>query len=759
MFAWQRLSYILLSTLLTCAVAFAQETAPAKRPAAGPAITMAAAGARVRFTAIGPIERMRLEVFDPSGQPVFDTGFKPGNVRDWRLVGTHGQLLPDSSYLCVVTIKDLSGKLSFKQGNVFVQSGQAALAMEGSGEPERIDTEESLSARNAVEPAAMTVVAHDGRDGQVTSTTGDLTFRTGDVFTGQDKEQMRLTEDGKLGVGTKNPQATLDVAGTVRASKGVTFPDGTVLTSATGRAQKLDAGGEPEPLVAGTGTTGKLAKWTDNAGTLGDSVVTELNNNIGVGTASPNSKLTVAGTVEVGAASGAGSNPTFQNPNNIANFSQLLFYPASGTNVNSSFSIIPRGTGQANNRAQLVLLNTDRVASPNNFELAAFKARGTDFLLATGKVGAGLDRPLMLGAGLLTSNANDGQLFLATDGKVGVGTTSPTSKLHVNGSINFTGLRTETNATSPNVIGGFSGNSVTAGVGGATIGGGGESLNNRINLVTDNFGTVGGGRTNMAGDNAGSTGDREGATVGGGKGNIASGTVSTVGGGSSNSASGAVSTVGGGNINVASGGFSTVPGGFSNEAQGEYSFAAGQRAQALHYGAFVWSDSTTTNPNFFASTADDQFLIKATGGVGINTNAPAARLHVLGTSSAAATPIAILDSSGEQIPLSFKNGATERTRLRTDDRGNLILATLNGTQKNLHFRAGDDTTTDMVIRSSTGNVGIGTFDPGTARLKVVGGHVFVAAPNSLIITSPNGSCWKIVVSDAGALTATSVTCP
>lgn len=739
--------YVLSLALLFSNIAFAQEAqkpTPKPQPANVP-ITVAAVGERVRFTAIGAVERMRLEVFDAAGQTVFDTGFKPGNVSDWRLVDTHGQRLLDGTYQCAVTVRELTGRLSFKQGSILVQAGRASQALDGGGQNGAIETEQALSERNTAEPSAMTVVAHDGEDGQVTSTTGDLTFRTGDVFSGKDKERMRLTEDGKLGVGTKEPQATLDVAGTVRASKGVAFPDGTILTSATGRAQKMNAEGEPEPLVAGTGTAGKLTKWTDNAGTLGDSVVTELNSNIGVGTANPNSKLTVAGLVEIGATAGAGTNPTLQNPNNLANFSQLIFSPASGTDVNSSFSIIPRGNGQANNRAQLILLNTDRIASPNNFEFASFRARGHDFLLATGRVGNGVDRPLMLGAGLVTSNANDGQLFLATNGNVGVGTTNPTSKLHVNGSINFVGLRTEANATSPNVVGGFTGNTVTTGVIGATIGGGGESQFSRFNLVTDNFGTVGGGRDNRAGDNLGTTTDRPFATVGGGDDNIANGDFSTIGGGDTNRASGT---------------WATVPGGRANTAQGDSSFAAGRRAGAFHDGTFVWSDSTATSGALsFNSTAANQFLVNATGGVGVNTNAPAARFHVVGTSSAAATPIAILDSSGEQIPLSFKNGAIERTRLRTDNRGNLILATLNGTQKNLHFRAGDDTTTDMFIGSETGNVGIGTFQPGAARLKVQGGNVFIAAPNSLVITSPNGACWRIAVNNAGGLTATSVTCP
>ena len=56
------------------------------------------------------------------------------------------------------------------------------------------------------------------------------------------------------------------------------------------------------------------------------------------------------------------------------------------------------------------------------------------------------------------------------------------------------GLWTQQNATSPNLVGGYSGNSVVAGVVGATIGGGGN--NPFLNAVTDNYGTVGGGASN-----------------------------------------------------------------------------------------------------------------------------------------------------------------------------------------------------------------------------------------------------------------------
>ena len=184
---------------------------------------------------------------------------------------------------------------------------------------------------------------------------------------------------------------------------------------------------------------------------------------------------------------------------------------------------------------------------------------------------------------------------VATSGTHFLGTTNNAAlDLRVN---NARALRLEPNAVSPGVIAGFGGNTATSGVVGAAIaGGGGPSA---ANQVTDNFGTVGGGRSNRAGDNAGSLSDASFATVGGGE------------------------------SNTAGGAYATVAGGYQNSAQGTSSFAAGQHAKANHPGTFVWGDS---QPPDFASTADNQFLIRAAGGVGINTNSPGAfGLRVAGT--------------------------------------------------------------------------------------------------------------------------------
>ncbi len=136
-------------------------------------------------------------------------------------------------------------------------------------------------------------------------------------------------------------------------------------------------------------------------------------------------------------------------------------------------------------------------------------------------------------------------------------------ELKVNGA---RALRLEPNATSPNLLGGYSGNQVTAGVSGATIGGGGSS--GWAQRVTDNYGTVSGGTNNRAGDNAGTVSDASYATVGGGLGNTAQRESATIGGGAYNNVLGVYGTVAGGDHNHAYANNSTVAGGGWNEVTG-----------------------------------------------------------------------------------------------------------------------------------------------------------------------------------------------
>src|SRR5204862_2607967 len=103
-----------------------------------------------------------------------------------------------------------------------------------------------------------------------TRTRGALSFRMGDFFSGTDQEQMRLTEQGNLGIGIAKPKAKLDVAGTVRAREGFQFADGSNLNvNEKGALTLTNSNGTVSPNLSGTGTQNRLAKWTDSSGTLG----------------------------------------------------------------------------------------------------------------------------------------------------------------------------------------------------------------------------------------------------------------------------------------------------------------------------------------------------------------------------------------------------------------------------------------------------------------------------------------------------------
>ncbi|MCA1614711.1 MAG: hypothetical protein LC795_11330 [Acidobacteria bacterium] len=639
---------LLVFTTLLLSRAAAQEPAAA-RQAAHPTVTAAAtADGGVRFVAPAGALRMRLEVFSAAGEKVFDTGAREGGVLNWA-TGEAAQGGADGRLLLVVTVEEMSGRSARRVVLADLSGGRATLvraaraelsaaqaaAWDGARGREAESSGEASEEAVVIEGAApaLTVAAHDGRDGQLTSTAGALTFRTGDLFRGAEREHVRITPDGRVGVGTDRPEATLDVAGAVRARGGFKFPDGTTLTSKGGRLSLTSAEGDelPGPSAAGTGTENKLAKWaeTGGAGTLTDSTLFEdASGNIGVGTTTP------GGVFDLQRSSAADILQRFWNKG--AGGAKLRYVSAVGATSQI----------QLTDETEWLMSIAGNNSAGMQFRVRAVGSTNTEAQLAA-----------------------SARMTILRNGNVGVGITAPTAKLHVVGAVSFTGLRTQENATSPNVVGGFSSNAVTTGVFGATISGGGGSVypvddqgsldSTSFNRVFDAFGTVGGGGANVAGKNNGFTAGEAFATVGGGHDNIASDTSATVsgggrnvasgnssaiggghdnnasglesaiGGGNGNAAAGHSATVAGGHSNTAGGHYSTVPGGRLNSAAGDYSFAAGNRAKAPNVGAFVWADSTEAD---FTSAGSNQFLIRAAGGVGINTNSTsAATLNVNGS--------------------------------------------------------------------------------------------------------------------------------
>ncbi len=172
-------------------------------------------------------------------------------------------------------------------------------------------------------------------------------------------------------------------------------------------------------------------------------------------------------------------------------------------------------------------------------------------------------------------------------------------------------------------VGGGSGNFASGGS--STVAGG------AYNVASASTSTIAGGASNRA------TADS--STVAGGARNTAVDIYSAVGGGADNVSSGFGSAVGGGRYNTANGELGTVAGGFRNCAGGLYSWSGGYRAKVRQgsesgqagegctdvpfvglngdYGTFVWADSQIAN---FISTGPNQFLARADGGFGFNTN-------------------------------------------------------------------------------------------------------------------------------------------
>lgn len=125
------------------------------------------------------------------------------------------------------------------------------------------------------------------------------------------------------------------------------------------------------------------------------------------------------------------------------------------------------------------------------------------------------------------------------------------------------------------------------------------------------------------------------SAIGGGSENSIKHNYATIAGGHLNQITAPYAAIGGGEENIGSGNYCTIPGGFHNRAAGNLSLAAGYRGKADHHGTFVWADATDED---FTSTGQNQFLIRAGGGVGIGTNAPQGALDVSSTTGGFIVP-------------------------------------------------------------------------------------------------------------------------
>tara|TARA_A100000172_G_scaffold25405_1_gene14848 strand:+ start:12455 stop:17284 length:4830 start_codon:yes stop_codon:yes gene_type:complete len=307
------------------------------------------------------------------------------------------------------------------------------------------------------------------------SNTPDFVFhtKTGGFFSSDSQldgtnEVMRLTNDGKVGIGTATPNVALTVAGNISATN----------TIASSAGHFADAVGDGKVLIGHT---------------------TSLHNTADL-------EISSAGTA------------------------RIMLKDSDDSDLHAFID---------KNHAQLSLISQYNT-SHGTIALRSFN--GT------------------------TTRTN---LFIAVDGDVGIGTTAPGAKLTVAGNISASGGLSATK-----IIGGINNNNS----GPDSFIGGGASLSalgncsvvtgGKQNIATVAYATVGGGIGNR------STGIY-GSTVGGGYFNFATGYSSTVAGGQNNRAQCTGSFIGGGSSNYATGFRSSAVGGTYNRAIGQNSIVGG----------------------------------------------------------------------------------------------------------------------------------------------------------------------------------------
>ena len=170
------------------------------------------------------------------------------------------------------------------------------------------------------------------------------------------------------------------------------------------------------------------------------------------------------------------------------------------------------------------------------------------------------------------------------------------------------------------------------------------------------------------------------------------------------------------------------------------------------------SDATSSALNATDVDGNSLLIIQNDGRTGVGTATPGARFMVVGQDGA--PTMNILNDGTNPMNPAIRVNENGRVGIGLTDPGARFMVKGTGnTDATVPVHVINADNTSLLHIKDDGNIGVGTTSP-AAKVEVADGDVYINnASNGIILTAPNGSCYRVTVNMMGQLISTPITCP
>jgi len=416
----KRLIAILLCALLCAPAAPAQDSkalSQANNPTAQDGVAIIIQQEQVRFTTQKAVQMMQLQVFNPSGETIFDSGPVSAGEINWAFQNANGEDFKSGLYAYTLSIHESGAtEARVRRGHFIVdlvkdRDGKTDKLWVTSQNEDGIGTELTVAQNEAgavagIKAGAPALLAEEIPEGQVVKSLNGLT----DNVTLEAGTNVAITPEGN----------TLKIDAQIA--------DGQVVKGLNGLTDQVTLEAGPNITITPNGNTMTIASTG-----AGYSSITELNGNVGIGTTNP--ALLSGGSGRLLSISDQ-LNPGVALTNTGAGGNQFFLYSFTGGSAGSgSFRIY-----DATNRAdRFVLTNSGSIgigtANPvGNLEIAGYSP-----FITLRETQQGRNEPAYIqnaGGSFVFKPTGSGyntaaMVMQANTLNVGIGSTDPKAKLEV----------------------------------------------------------------------------------------------------------------------------------------------------------------------------------------------------------------------------------------------------------------------------------------------------------------------------------------